>query len=343
MHGVGRALAALIAALSILAAGVEPARADDKKQAQQLFRQGLGHMLTGKYEAGCPALQQSYDLDPMPGTLFTLAECEAKWGHTADALRHYKDYLTAYIGMSLEQREKQKRRFEVSNTQVNALSGLVSYITITLATNAPVETVVKLDQRVLQPTELGTPIPIEPGAHRVVVEAPGSEPNEHTATVAKGEKVVLMVGKGGRLAPPKEAAPEKPKPKPKPEAKDDSDEGAGDAQRASAYVIGGLGLAGLIAGAGTGIAAIDQRNTAYESCLDTLCTADGKRAADEAQALGNASTATFIIGAAAIGTAIILLATAPDRKKAAATGRRLPVVIAAVDGSGIAVGIRGSW
>ena len=60
-----------------------PAAAQDESPAETLFNQGLEAMEAGNYEKGCPAIAESQRLDPRPGTVFTLAECEAKRGRIA--------------------------------------------------------------------------------------------------------------------------------------------------------------------------------------------------------------------------------------------------------------------
>jgi hypothetical protein len=55
------------------------------------FERGLAAMNGGRYEVACPALAESVRLEPRPGAIFTLAECEAQWGHHASADAHYAD------------------------------------------------------------------------------------------------------------------------------------------------------------------------------------------------------------------------------------------------------------
>src|ERR1700733_1971568 len=89
--------------LGFLSLAVFPSAASaqqDLAAAEALFNRGLADMTAGKYDTGCPAIGESYRLDPRPGTLFTVAECESKWGHYATASARYDDYLSLYSRLS---------------------------------------------------------------------------------------------------------------------------------------------------------------------------------------------------------------------------------------------------
>src|ERR1700733_10594176 len=74
--------------------------------AQAAFERGLAQMEAGRFDLGCPAVEESYKLDPRPGTLFTLAECEAKRGHLATAVRRYDDYLSLWSALPPDKKQK---------------------------------------------------------------------------------------------------------------------------------------------------------------------------------------------------------------------------------------------
>jgi len=93
-------------ALSTQIASAQPDR--DKAASDDLFQAGLTEMLEGRHAAGCPKLAESYRLFPRPGTLFTLADCEAAWGHPAAALRHYDSYLEMFSQMPPVEQQAQR-------------------------------------------------------------------------------------------------------------------------------------------------------------------------------------------------------------------------------------------
>jgi tetratricopeptide (TPR) repeat protein len=83
-----------ILAVAVLALGTvltSPARAADPDPAQALFDQAIADMEAGRFDKACPAIKRSHKLEPLPGTLFALAECEAKRGALATAVQRYEE------------------------------------------------------------------------------------------------------------------------------------------------------------------------------------------------------------------------------------------------------------
>ncbi len=160
---------------------------DSSKRAGELFDQGLKDMLAGHYESGCPALAESYQLEPMAGALFTLAECERKWGKNATALAHYEQYLEQLETLPEDKKKKQAVRADIAKQQVAELEGKVARLRITLPASAPAGTQVELDGEALDEAVVGTAQPVEPGAHKVTLRAPGQEPSEQDVELRAGE------------------------------------------------------------------------------------------------------------------------------------------------------------
>ena len=87
---------------------------------------------------------------------------------------------------------------------------------------------------------------------------------------------------------------------------------AGSSQRTLAYVAGGIGLAGLVVGAVTGVLVLDRKATVDDECRGHVCSKEGKEAADSGQTLATVSTIAFGVGLAGIATGVTLILTAPD-------------------------------
>src|SRR5688500_15387502 len=99
-----------------------PVVAQDLAAAEAHFNRGLADMQAGRYAAGCPALAESQRLDPRPGRLFTLAECEARWGRYATAVTRYNDYLSLFARMTRAEQVKQLGRDKISTRQRETLA-----------------------------------------------------------------------------------------------------------------------------------------------------------------------------------------------------------------------------
>src|SRR6185295_10297486 len=147
-----------------LSAG-EARGADSAGAAKALFDKGLEEMKQGHYPAACTALSKSYELNPLPGALFTLAECESKAGRIATAIKRYEEYLTLHATLSKDKQQKQRGRDTVSKDQIVALTPKVPKISIVLPADAPAGTVTTLDGAPVDRAALSKPILLDPGDH----------------------------------------------------------------------------------------------------------------------------------------------------------------------------------
>ena len=221
------------------------ALAQDTAAAGALFEKGLVDMQAGNYESGCPALEESYRIDPLPGVLFTSAECHAQWGKYATAVARYEDYLRAFQGMRAAQRDRQHGRDEITKQKLAEFRPLVPQLTLVLPAAAPDGTVVRRGSLKLGKPSLGVPIPIDPGEHLITTEVPGGPVHEQRISIAKSEKKTVEL----EIELPSETRSATP---PGPSTADTGSTatldtqsaGAGSSRRTLAYIVGGIGLAG---------------------------------------------------------------------------------------------------
>jgi hypothetical protein len=83
-------------------------------EAERHFEAGLERMKAGDYAVACPMLAESHRLDPLPGVLFTLAECEALWGKFASALEHYTSFTRSLTAMDSARRAVYEERLGIA-------------------------------------------------------------------------------------------------------------------------------------------------------------------------------------------------------------------------------------
>jgi len=296
--------------IALLVSLAPVAIAQPSATAEALFRNGLQEMEAGRYEAACPSIAESYRLDARPGTLFTLAECEAKAGRIASAVAHYGDYVAVFSRMPEDQRQRQRGREAIARQQMDALRPNVPQMIVMLPKDAPVGTSVRMDSIELGTPSLGMSLPVDPGEHRLTVQVPGLPPRSTTVTIGVGEtqRVELEVPE----APPP-AQPPRPEPPPAtaPPMRTERDERSrepsdqGESRRVVAYVLGGLALEGLAVGTVTGILAWQKKDDVERECPDAYCSADGMDAADAGTTYATVSTVSFGIGLAALAGAWI--------------------------------------
>ncbi len=185
---------ALLVFLALSTAHAAPAAAQDIAVAEALFDRGLADMKAGKYETGCKALAESQRLDPRPGTLFTLATCEADWGHIATAVSRFRDYLALYNTLSSEKKASQGERPKVAEETRARLSPDVPQLTLSLPKDAPAGTVVERNGEIVAASTLGIALPVDPGEQVLTVKTPSGAAREQRITIVKGEKKQVTSG-----------------------------------------------------------------------------------------------------------------------------------------------------
>lgn len=334
-----------------------PALAQDVAAAEALFNRGFADMEAGRYATGCPAIAESQRLDPRAGTLFTLSQCEVRWGRIATAVTRLGDYLELYERMAPDQKARQSERRKVAKEQRDKLALEVPQLTLSLPPGAPAGTVVKRDGAVVAEAALGLGLPVDPGEHVVSTQAPGGALWEQKFTIAKGEKKPLVLevkaaptgeARPAMVAPVVETTPESAKQAELPPAT-----GAGtNSRRAAAYAIGGVGVAGLVLGGVMGGLTLGKKSTIESHCGKAIgalseldCDKIGLDAAGSANTLGLVSTIGFAAGLAGVGAAVVLLLTEPKPAKPT-TGARGPWISADVlsaGPTGATLGAHGSF
>src|SRR5688572_14112375 len=87
MHVMRRLLVALVFAAISGSSGAAWAR--DPAAAEALYRAGRDAAKKGDWDSACAKFAESQRLDPAPGTLLNLADCEERRGLIASAWTHY--------------------------------------------------------------------------------------------------------------------------------------------------------------------------------------------------------------------------------------------------------------
>jgi tetratricopeptide (TPR) repeat protein len=275
--------------LALLAALLAPSKAvaqSNSALAESLFRDGRALLEAGKTEAACEKFDESHRLDPALGTLLNLAECHALAGRTASAWARFRELAEK------ARRAGQKDRETYAEEQLSALAKKLSYVTLR---PVPALAIAKLDidGQALGPASYSSPIPLDPGRHRVSVTA-GSERYEAMVEVpaSAGEhSIELPLDEAHRIVAPKPPA---------------RDSGV-DARAIAGWSTIGAGLIGVGLGSYFGARALSLRDDSDERCDGSVCDAVGLELYDEAHGNADASTVAFAIAGAALATGTGLL------------------------------------
>lgn len=317
-----------------------PAPAQDAAAAETLFNKGVSEMQAAHYDVACPALAESQRLDPRPGTLFTLAECEAKSGKIATALVHYEDYLRLAAVLPAAQKKRHAQRVHLAEAQQVVLKPQVPTLTLTVSRAAPSDLRVSRDGTALSSASLGIALPVDPGEHIVVTSVGDGPKTEQRIVIAKGEKKVAELRWAGAATTGSSTSPVATGP--------GGDSGA-SGRRIGAYVVGGLGVAGLALGGVMGGLALSSKSEVDSHCPKLVCDEQGTKALDQGRTTSLVSTVGLAVGGAGLVTAVILWLTEPSPKVAGQSrevgGKGLPRlgVSAGAGPSGVTLHLKGAF
>lgn len=342
-----------IGALSLLGplAFASSAAAQEVAAAATLFDHGLAHMEARQFKVGCVEIAESQRLDPRPGTLYTLAQCEVRWGRTATAAARLGEYLRLYEHLSPEKKEAQTERPKVARTQLEQLSWEMPELTLLLSRGAPIETVVRRDGAIVATAALGFGFPVDPGEHVISTQVRGGPVREQKITIAKGENKRLVLGVNAAAPGGAEAVVT---PVAGSTAALEADAGP-SGRRVAAYVVGGAGVAGILVGSVLGAFALEKKATIDDSCgpgtdpkhpMDAnACRPAGLTAAASLRPLGLGSTVGFAAGLAGVGAAVVMILTEPSAAKPTICARRswISATVLSAGPGGALVGAQGAW
>src|SRR5580658_735634 len=113
-------------AFALLAAS---AHAAGDSEAETLFREGRNLARAGDWAAACPKFAESHRLDPAPGTLLNLADCEEHLGALVKAREHFKLAAFAF--------PKGEKGQQAAVQRAAALDKRVAHLTLRLGPGVP--------------------------------------------------------------------------------------------------------------------------------------------------------------------------------------------------------------
>ncbi len=327
----------LVASLVLVIVGVSTprvarAQTGDKALAESLFEAGRTLLKQKNYAAACAKFEASQQQDPSPGTLINLGECYKGQGKTATAWADYKAAAALALNRGRSQQE------QLANQRASELESKLSKVTLVKPAEVPAGLTVKLDDRSVGVASFGVPMAVDPGSHTVSLDAPGYKSATKTFKVGdSADKVTVQLPDLDKA--PEEAAPAKSGAAAAgsgnvgvgatmPPGGDQGTSGGGSAKTVG-FVLGGVGIASIGAGAVFGILASSQASKAKgdsKLCPDKVCTPAGRSEIDSAKTKALVSTIGFGVGAAALVAGTVLVLTAKPAEQHAASTRFAPAV-----------------
>jgi hypothetical protein len=287
------------------AAAVWPgvAAAGDAATAREQLKLGYELAQGGHCDQALPHLLESLRLDPKAITLINLADCEEKVGKLSDALGHWVD------ARARAESEGAKPIEDEASTRAGALEPRLARLTLTLAPTAPKDAVVSRDGVVLGAPSLGIPLPLDPGPHRIVVQAKGRADGTTELRLAVGEARRLEVDAGPEATPATGAADAGAEGQ-----GSDGKEKKGPLTRPLVLAGGGIAILGLVVGGVTGAMALGAASTAKTDCPNLQCSQKSLDDVHSGRTLGTISTVSFVVAAVGVGLFAYGLFTPPTNR-----------------------------
>lgn len=261
----------------------------DRAAADALFQAARAEFDRGEFASACEKFAESHRLDPAPGTLLNLALCHEKTGRVASAWEGFRKVAEML----------HDERVDFARSRSSSLEGRLPWLTLLVPKEAIDGIRVFRDGIELGSASLGVPLPVDPGTHTVVVEAPGRLRSTQTISLDESQRleVTLELGPDQPVSPPLARSTRPATAAPAPPAGDNT----------WAWISGGVGAVGVATSLATGAMALSSQRTLEDHCIDRQCDDQGLDAARAGRTYATVSTVSGVIGVLGLGVGTYLL------------------------------------
>ena len=266
----------------------------ESSEADRLFESARTLVNAGKFAEACPLFERSLAVDEALGTLLNLADCQLKLGRTATAFNQFTRVV------EWAQTTKDSLRKAAAQKQLDGLREKLSVLVV----HAPEGATVLVDGVARAAAVTG--LPVDPGPHEIVVERPQRLSWRSAITALSGpSRLEVMV-------PPMDVLEHPVAPPPALEAL--TPPAARTTRRVAGTVVGGAGVAVLVAGLigiGHSVGVRDALARQQPGGPDYNRPSVSSGDVVTAQGVYPTSWVAVVLGAAATATGTILFATPP--------------------------------
>ena len=302
----------LVAAIPLHALG------QDDTEAQKAFAEGKELLSQGRIAEACAAFERSETLEEAGGTLLNIADCKARQGAFASAVRS----LEAAQRLAKRAGRDDAERF--IRDELDTMSKKVAHLAVALPSSRPAGLTLRIDGQETKVEGDKTDTPIDAGVHDIEASAPGTVSYRASVRVSgEGAAITIAVPELERATIPSSPAPLIPPPHAPQE------HSFPPARRIVGYSMIASGAVATVFGAIFGGVALSRSHRAVALCPHPTCSsADGVIASGEAHSFADVSTALLVSGIAIAGTGFIVAFAPPIPQSSRTT---------------TAVGVGGRW
>jgi len=305
------------------AVSVDQANWKQKQGAQKAFVQAMRHFQAGRHKEALSGFKASHDIVASPNSRLMIARTLDALGRTYEAF--FEAEAAVEEGEALVRKgpafQKYAQAVDAAKKEMEQLRAKLSVVTVYVSPIPPppppdpddpeaeprerVEPKLTVSGREIPSEQWGKPIPVQPGTHRVVlVTYLGTE--DRVVTVEPGKQATVTIGH--------ETFEEKPAEPQKPVAVVEEDKplfsGGDPSLRVPSYIVGGIGVTGLLVAAILGGVSNSKYSDLEDSCdEDNLCPAGLEDDRDSGRGLQAAANVSAIVGAIGLtaGAALFVL------------------------------------
>lgn len=198
-------LARSVAFVAACGLGATSTASAQSAAAEALFREGRALIKQGNVEAGCAKLAASDKLESSVGTLLNLGDCREKLGKSASAWAAFRkaEAMAKRAGDDPKRQAEARRRAE-------RLEPDLASLVIQVGKSTP-GIMIKRGDETLDPAVLDSPLPVDPGTHTIVAEAPGHKPFTTKVSLGKGGRRYVVIPTLERVPEPVVRRPPPPR------------------------------------------------------------------------------------------------------------------------------------
>lgn len=331
---------ALAVSVGLPLSGVaQPVESEDRAAARALGKAGVDLYREGRYAEALDRIGRAHAIVGLTTTGLWRGKCLEKLGRLVEAAEQYLEVTRMSPGD--EAQDKHLQAIDQARRARQALLPRIPQVRVVVEGSGGATPVVRIDGKEIPSALLGELRPLDPGAHRIVMEHEGRR-QEREFRIAESETLELPVAMESSSGPPTPGTSAAPAAGSKdssgaaaqpPANGPEVSEGSGWLSSVGWMAVG-VGAAGLVIGTVTGALALGEQSTLDDGCPGGDCPPDLHDEVDRFEAMRLTSTVSLAAGGvlAAAGVALVLTASIPSETSASTVRLRVGPTGLAVQG-----------
>ncbi len=297
---------------------VDDATSEQKRAAQQEFDDAMTAFRAKRFDDALVGFRASYDIVASPNTRLMVVHVLADQGEKVAAYREAQATVEAAEAAAVRN-ERYGAAAQSARKALVRLRAKIGLVTVHVSRAAGSEDrdgspaagdeglTLTVAGQPLDSADWGEPVAVAPGPCEVVLTADRGTASKEV-TVAAGGAVDITIAPPQRRPHP-DQDPEQPQPGDPPEGTETSDMSDGSGLRVAAYLVGGLGVAGMVVFAVFGSLAKSNYDDLVAQCPGDRCPAELESQADTTRTQQTAANVGLVVGAVGLATGVALLVT----------------------------------